>query len=133
METTAMRRPVLFSIACLIGLSTSSCAQAEKQRVYQWTDSQGVVHYSQIEPENVQSQSRDLSSSGQAQPAKAQAAAAPTQCDIAKANRDLLANGKAGDLIMDKDGDGKPDVMSEDDIKAAKELNEKQVRFRCKE
>ena len=43
MEKSAMRRPVLLLTACLVGL-VSICAHADKQRVYQWTDSQGVVY-----------------------------------------------------------------------------------------
>jgi len=122
-----MNRPILLSIAFLSLLSASFCAHSDAQRVYRWTDSQGVVHYSQFEPGNVKSHALDVHASDPPpQPVL-------TPCEIAKSNRDLLAKGKAGQLVMDKDGDGKPDTMSDDDIKAAKDLVEKQIVANCKD
>jgi hypothetical protein len=133
-----MRYPVLFPVASLILLSAAFCAQAEKQRVYQWTDSQGVVHYSQFEPEKTQSEARDLNASG---PATATKAATPppakpstfnqANCDLARTNLDNLSNGPAGQLMTDKDGDGKADPMSAEDIASAKDLAERQVKRFC--
>ena len=58
----------------------------------------------------------------------------PTQlaCDAAKSNRDLLAKGKPGHMYADKDGDGKPDLLSEDDVKKAKDQVESQIKANCK-
>jgi len=123
-----MGRPIVIRIAGVLLLPAAFAAQSTEQRVYQWTDSQGVVHYSQFEPEHVKSNPLDLHSSDPLPPVTP----VLTPCDIAKSNRDLLAKGKPGKLVMDKDGDGKPDVMTDDDIKAAKELVEKQIAANCK-
>jgi hypothetical protein len=123
-----MHRPILLSVACLVLLSASLGVRSEELRVYQWTDSQGVVHYSQFEPDKTKNQARDLHNSDPVVPKT------PTQlaCDAAKSNRDLLAKGKPGHMYADKDGDGKPDLMSDDDVKKAKDLVETQIKANCK-
>jgi len=123
-----MQRPILLSIAFLALLSATPSARSEKLRVYQWTDDQGVVHYSQFEPDKTKTQARVLHNSDPAVPKT------PTQlaCDAAKSNRDLLAKGKPGHMYADKDGDGKPDLLSDDDVKKAKDQVESQIRTNCR-
>jgi hypothetical protein len=133
-----MRARTIFPIACLILLPVALDALAEKQRVYSWTDSQGVVHYSQFEPEKTPAQERVLNSSDPATPTTAPPAAPAkpktfnqANCDVARTNLDNLSNGPADQLMTDKDGDGTPDPMSADDIAAAKDLAERQVKRFC--
>jgi len=123
-----MQRPIPFSIAALVLIAAAVGARSEELRVYQWTDSQGVVHFSQFEPDNTRNQARDLHNSDPVLPKT------PTQlaCDAAKSNRDLLAKGKPGHMYADKDGDGKPDLLSEDDVKKAKDQVESQIKANCK-
>jgi hypothetical protein len=126
-EEAAMHRPILLAIACAILLSAPRSALSDEMRIYQWTDSQGVVHYSQFEPDNTKTQARNLHNSDPVVPKT------PTQmaCDTAKANRDLLEKGKPGHMYADKDGDGKPDLLSDDDVKKAKDLVDSQIKANC--
>ena len=129
-----MRRLIIFPIACLIALPAVLFAESNPQRVYQWTDANGVVHYTQLEPDKVQSKARDLHTPD---PAVTAAPATPkmsnqSACDMARLNHDKLAGAKPGQLTTDKDGDGKPELMNADDIKAAQDLDEVQIKAYCK-
>ena len=126
-----MRRPVLFPIIGLILLSASLYAQADKQLVYQWTDSEGVVHYSQFEPDKTPSQARDLHSAGDVAPAPPKTPE-KTACDVATANQAMLAAGKDLPLTTNKDGNGNPIPMTAEEVKAAKDLAERQIGHFCK-
>lgn len=126
-----MRRQIISLTTSLVLASLVSVAQSAEQRVYEWTDSNGVVHYSQFEPDS-RSQARDVHTTSDPQPEPEKT---PEQkaCDIAKANQAMLASGKQVPLSKeDKNGDGQPDPMTEDEIKAAKDLAERQVQFFCK-
>jgi len=126
-----MRRQNLFRIVCLGLLPAAFAASSTEQRVYQWTDSQGVVHYSQFEPQRMHSQARDLHSISDPAPAPAKT---PDQasCDLAKSNQAMLADGKDVPLTGNKDANGKAIPMNADEIKAAKELTERQIEHFCK-
>jgi hypothetical protein len=124
-------------MACAVLLPVALITQAAEQRVYQWTDKDGVVHYSQFEPEKTKSEARDLHSSDGVAPAPVNAAPVKSasddaNCEMARTNQANLANGKAGQLTTDKDGDGKPEAMSDADIQAAKELAARQIAAFCK-
>lgn len=115
--------------AVIFGALAVATAGAQ-QRVYRWVDAQGVVHYSQTEPDNAEAQARDLKVPRTAATA-APAAESPEQkaCRIARANRALLEGGQA--LVADTDGDGKPEPMSETDRAAARDLNARQIATFC--
>ena len=136
-----MRARIVFPIACSILLPVALIVHAGEQRVYQWTDKDGVVHYSQFEPDKTKSEARDLhttegvAAAAPAAPAKAapvKTASDDANCEMAKTNQANLSNGKAGQLMTDKDGDGKPDAMSDADIQAARELAAQQIAAFCK-
>ncbi len=124
-----MRRQILVRVVWATLLSTVCVVSATEQRVYQWTDSKGVVHYSQFEPERTPSQVRDLHSLSDAPPPPAKTPE-QTACDVATANQAMLAAGKQ--VPLTKDADGKLIPMSADQIKAAKELSERQIQELCK-
>jgi hypothetical protein len=126
-----MRRQILLRIACLSMLPAAFAAQCTEQRVYQWTDSKGVVHYSQFEPERLHSQARDLHSISDPTPPPPKTPE-QTACDIATANQAMLAGGKEVPYSKNKDADGKPVPMTADEIKAAKDLAERQIQVFCK-
>jgi len=130
-----MRRQILIRIAGMLLLPAALAAQSAEQRVYQWTDSQGVVHYSQFEPENTPSQARDLHSSGDLATAAAPTATKPEQsaCDLATANLAMLTAGKDVPLTSNKDADGKPIPMTAEEVAAAKDLAEHQIDHFCKQ
>ena len=125
-----MRRQIISLAACLALASAALVANSAEQRVYQWTDSNGVVHYSQFEPDKTKSQARDVRTTSDPKPPPEKT---PDQihCDTAKANLALLTSGKVG-ITLDKNGDGKPDVLSEDEAKTATEMAEQQIKFYCK-
>jgi len=125
--------PTLLAIALYAIAPAPSSAQ---QRVYKWTDAQGVVHYSQTAPDKIQAEAKDLRSrdpkDAVAAPAPAEAAkpAESDACVAAKRNRDLLAG--SGPVARDMDGDGKPDVMTDQQRASALAQSEVQVDRFCK-
>lgn len=78
-----------------------------QQRVYQWTDANGVTHYTDLPPSQSH-KSREIGS--RSRTAADLAAAKPSespQCVEARANLQRLQGGQA--LGVDTDGDGKAD------------------------
>ncbi|KFN43625.1 DUF4124 domain-containing protein [Arenimonas oryziterrae] len=121
-----MSRPTLLAIALLVALPLLASAE---DRVYKWTDANGVVHYTQIEPDKVRSQARDIKvHTPEVAPPKP--TPEDTACLRAKLSLDLLAKGTA--LVIDKDGDGQTERMTDEDRAAAKDLAERQVAAFCK-
>lgn len=114
---------------------------AARDRVYSWTDDQGVKHYADAPPASGEyEESTIIPSRASATPADsattrqaAPPAAAPGRsdnCEKAQANAELLA--KNVSVVMDKDGDGKPDAPLNDVEKANQlELANAQVKAYC--
>ncbi|HMB57971.1 MAG TPA: DUF4124 domain-containing protein [Arenimonas sp.] len=121
-----MIRPTLLFIACLALLPASLSAQT---RVYKWTDAQGVVHYSQIEPKQA-AKTRDFKADKPAPPAKPKVKT-PEElaCERAKLNDEALSS--KDELRADTNGDGKPEVMSAEDRAKAQELTKRQLSAYC--
>lgn len=120
-------------LAVLLASALSIATVGAQERVYRWVDAQGVVHYSQTAPENVQARPMDVKTPAPAPAADAQETATPSPpspCEAARRNRDTLLGGKA--LGKDKDGDGKPDPMSDAELRAAMALNDLQIANYCK-
>jgi len=96
--------------ACLFALTVAaSCAvPAWAGEVYQWTDANGVTHYSQTPPPGGGAKYRVITHrQPEAQaPAVAEAAEDP-QCGVARANIALIESG--GRVQRDTNGDGVPD------------------------
>lgn len=128
------RRPCL-----ALALLALPFALAAQDRVYSWTDAKGVKHYSDAPPASGKYEESAITRSGASttppQPAAQTAAnaAAPAEndnCKKAKANADLLQ--KNVSVVMDKDGDGKPDAPLNDTEKANQlELANAQVKAYC--
>lgn len=131
-----MRRHILANTLALLLLSLPTAAWSEEQRVYRWTDADGVVHYSQVEPERVNAEARDIKTHQPAATAATAAEARPQSateksCEQARANTKLLdANQSVG---FDRDGDGAPEPMSAEERQAAITLSQQQVRVYCGE
>ena len=99
---------------------------AAAQQVYQWTDADGVSHYSGTPPDGIDYQSRQVSSRDQVVQVQEQEAEAPVEdpeCRTARENLGLL-DGDAP-LQIDSDGDGTPDkTLAESDREQARALAE---------
>ena len=118
-----MRTSVLPALVVSAGLVLSSPAGA--QQVYKWKDARGVTHYSQDPPPSGKYTTQTVSAPAPAKPADdadagaatgaapgnaagATASAKPdTRCDSAR--RNLQALGGGNPVLVDSDGDGKPD------------------------
>lgn len=103
--------PILFCLAAL---------PAGAQQFYSWRDANGVRHYSQSPPPHDNYQERMVR-----EPRKPPAAAEPAKassnpaCTRARANIAVFANNDS--VSMDRDGDGKAEVLS--DAQRAAELD----------
>ena len=104
-----------FVLGAALALAASpAIAQQTAGEVYQWTDANGVTHYSQTPPARGSYEHRLITSSGAAAPTSARAdASAETaenpQCATARAN--IAALQGEGDVQIDADGDGEPDTV----------------------
>ncbi|GGK13235.1 DUF4124 domain-containing protein [Luteimonas terricola] len=94
-------------------------AQQTAGEVYQWTDANGVTHYSQTPPDKGRYEQRLITSAGAAAPSEAEpvAEAENPQCAAARAN--IAALESEGPVQQDTDGDGVPDSVLNPDQRAA--------------
>lgn len=112
--------------ACLPGL-----AAAEKVTVYKSTGANGETVYSQLQ---VSGSEAVRVNAGSPEALEAEAGApeqTPMQkaCDIAKTNLAALDSGQP--VQFDRDGDGKLEVMSAEEMSQNRENTERQVRAYC--
>lgn len=119
-----------FAIAALPALLLLAAAPAAAQQVYQWTDANGVSHYSETPPEGIEYRSRNLSAP---QPAPGEREEAPTEnpvCRTARENIALLDGDRP--LRVDSDGDGEPDkTLTEAERADRRALAEATLRVQC--
>lgn len=133
-------------LAAVLCAATAALASGE---VYKWTDEKGQVHYSDTPPSGqvhsrvavrgVRQSSASAAAEAAAADADAAAAApakpaAPTpqsNCDIARRNLETFA--KSSSVVMDSDGDGKPEPLDEATRAAELARNQDLVRIYCKE
>lgn len=105
-----MRR---FVLTILVVLAASpSLAQQTAAEVYQWTDANGVTHYSQTPPAQGRYEQRVIRAGGTAAAPTATtttAAAENPHCSTARAN--IAALQGEGDVRQDTDGDGEADTV----------------------
>lgn len=126
------------TLLVLVALATlpSTLAHAQ-ERVYRWTDAQGVVHYSQTEPDRVKAEAKDVRSPRLPAPPADAADQAPVKskaelaCATARSNRTLLD--RNAPLMLDRDGDGKLEPMTDAERADARELNARQIAAFCKD
>lgn len=137
-----MRPSLPFVLVALLGLAITPAWSAE---VFKWTDENGVTHYSDAPPEgrrydtlNVRGQATStVDPAAAATPAPGADAAATAKsnaqsnCEIARKNAKTFAESQ--NVQMDRDGDGKPESLSEAD--KAKELarTEELIRIYCEQ
>jgi len=127
-----MTRPTLLLLACLAVLPAAVSAQS---RVYTWVDSGGVRHYSQTPPPKGTATERDIKTregSGATpvagDPAKPRSQSEQS-CAEARVNAQTLASSMA--VSSDKDGDGKPEVLSTAERNQAAAAAQAQIDLYC--
>lgn len=119
--------------AVLAFAAAPALAQQTAGEVYQWTDANGVTHYSQTPPAQGRYEHRVITSSGAAAAAGSEPVAAQAdnpQCTTARAN--IAALQGEGEVQMDADGDGKADRTLDADQRASQlELAQAAVKAYC--
>ncbi len=127
-----MTRLTPFLLACL---ALSPALATAQSRVYQWTDANGVRHYSQTPPPKGSAAERDIrTAEGKAAAPAATTATAksPEQkaCDQATSNLALL-DSQSTVSVEGKNGDGAPHVLSAEERSAAKVRAQKEADLYC--
>lgn len=95
------------TVCLLLALSTTALTATAQQRVYQWKDANGVTQYSQSRPGQASYQTRDMDRSRDPEAPAPKVQAESANCVQSRAN--LKALSSTGDVLIDSDGDGKPD------------------------
>lgn len=119
---------------------------AAAQQVYKWVDKDGTVHFTDSPPEesvgaervvlrgNVQSTITEVEQRGMT-PEEIDSLYTPEQrqaaCQQARANRTTLRDMPV--VMKDKDGDGNPDELTDEEKSTELERAETQVRLLCGE
>jgi tRNA A37 threonylcarbamoyladenosine modification protein TsaB len=125
-----MNRPTL--LIALAAVLLPGLASADKTTVYKTTDANGNTVYSQVETTGSETQQVD----GRSPDAPVAAAAeekpksdTETACANATAHLGVLNSGKR--LQRDKDGDGKPEDLTPEEIASEKDLAQRQMTAFC--
>ena len=119
-------RTVATALALLLAAAPTL---AQQQRVYQWKDSNGVTHYTDLPPTQAH-QRRDIDNRGSATEIATVKPAENEQCAGSRANlQKLQANQTIG---VDTNGDGKSDrTLSSDERASQIELNQAAIKAYC--
>lgn len=123
-----MTRLLFVAIGLLALGAIVSGPAAAQQKVYQWKDASGRMHYSSTPPASGKYTERGVV----AGPATPAASAQPenSQCTRARSNMAILKG--STNVRIDSDGDGKPDrLMSTDEHAAQVKLAESIISTSC--
>jgi len=122
-----------FVFAAILALAAfPAIAQQTAGEVFQWTDANGVTHYSQTPPTQGGYEHRLITSSGAAAPTASEPAADAANPHCATARANIAALQGEGDVQQDTDGDGEPDSVLDADQRAAQlELAQAAVKAYC--
>lgn len=138
-----MRRPIVLASLALLAVAIGGPAGA--QQYYKWKDADGVTHYTKTPPPegtqadrvavNAAAPTPDPATAAQpAADAGAGMSGTATQqrsaaCQTAQANLDTLQNNPF--VSIDKDGDGKPELLTVEEHNAQLAIAREQVRTLC--
>lgn len=128
---TAMNRILVSALGlCAAGFLFAGTATAQ-QKVYQWKDAQGRMHYSSSPPPSGKFTVRGAVASAPATATPAKSAAPEnTQCKQARSNLTVLKGNS--NVQIDSDGDGKPDrLLSADEHANQVKLAESTIAVSC--
>ncbi len=122
-------RSILVRLALFSAITLIAGHAIAQQRVYQWKDAQGRTHYSSSPPASGVFKSRAVATDTP-RPAAKPVAPESAQCTSVRAN---LATLKANsNVLMDSDGDGKPDrTLSADEHANQLKLAESYLVANC--
>lgn len=106
-------------------------AAAEKVTVYKSTGANGETVYSQTQVAGSQAVQVNANSAEAQAAQAAPAEQSPTQkaCEMAQANLSVLSSGQK--VQFDRDGDGQPDIMTDEELAKNRENAQRQVRAYC--
>ena len=135
----------LYALVLALALALLAIAgPASAQQFYKWKDADGVTHYTRTPPPEGTQADRVAVNAAAPTPAPAAAAepgaagagmsASATQqrstaCQTAQANLDTLQNNPF--VSIDKDGDGKPELLTVEEHDAQLAIAREQVRTLC--
>ncbi|ACA12687.1 DUF4124 domain-containing protein [Xylella fastidiosa subsp. multiplex] len=114
-------------VCCLLLASISVSAGT----LYKWKDANGVSHYSGTPPQHAQSfETISVSHHGESAVSSQTASVESPACVNARKNLELLSG--SGKLMLDSNGDGKPDTpLDEAQRVAQKALAEAAIKANC--
>ncbi|AXI84117.1 DUF4124 domain-containing protein [Xylella taiwanensis] len=115
------------AVCCLLLVSISVSAGT----LYKWKDRNGVSHYSGTPPQQGQSfETMHVSNRGDTALTSQAASVESSACINARKNLELLSG--SGKLMLDSNGDGKPDTPLDDTQRAAqKAVAEAAIKANC--
>lgn len=139
------RLPATLLLALFASASIGSATAAE---IYRWTDSKGVVHFSQTPPKGVanakkvenvftaSSSATTTAPASTAAPATVATTAAPAAAAASpactRARENLAVLDGENSVQMDTDGDGKPDkTLSAEERKAQRDVAQASIKANC--
>jgi hypothetical protein len=137
-----MRRLALAT--CLALLTLAATGPVAAQQYYKWKDANGVTHYTKTPPPAGTEAERLAVQAAPASPAAAPDAEAPAQgdgmtaeatqkrgaaCEAARNNLTTLQDNPF--VSLDKDGDGKPELLTTEEHNAQLAIAREQVRTLC--
>lgn len=118
--------------AILAFAATPAFAQQTAGEVYQWTDANGVTHYSQTPPAQGRYEQRLITSSGTAAASGSEPVAKVENANCTTARANIAALENEGDVMQDTDGDGEPDSVLDAGQRASQlDLAQAAVRAYC--
>lgn len=135
-------RPLLTVIACIALLACAPAAGAT-DKVYKWTDANGVTHYGDAPPAQGEYETSAITGADRVAreavadaadgtPAGAEAAVAGEDPQCATVRKHLALLRSDGAVQQDSDGDGKADrILSQADREAQAALAEKMLATTC--
>ena len=124
-----------FSLAPLVAALLLACTAASAGDLYQWKDAHGVTHYADAPPPKGAFKARNVEiRDGQAATAPVDAVkpkpSQASECALARTNLERLQAG--GNIVVDANGDGKPDApMSTTEQAKQTELAQRQIHVFC--
>jgi hypothetical protein len=125
----------------LVALAVATPATVFSAEVFKWTDENGVTHYADAPPEdkkydkiNVRGQTTATVTPETEQAPKPAATTAPkttnqSNCETARKNVETFSTSQG--ISMDRDGDGTPEPLNEEERAKEMQRNQELVKLYC--
>lgn len=122
-----MNRQIL--LLALSAALVPGLAMAEETTVYKTKNADGTTTYSQIQSNNAEARSMESRDPALPPAGEKPKTEVEVACERAQANLAAIGSGKT--LQRDKDGDGKPETLTPDEVASEKDLAERQKTLYC--